>query len=179
MGVRGESSLGLSDDNSIGSVVSGGILLNDSVFTAGIDGDFDGDGASTDLLALESVDGLLLFILITNVDETIPLAFSGLTPPPSDDTSIVDPEARIGEESGEACVFDVEAEVGNKEDGLGGFANRVLTDGTGGTGSPGFALPGLGNTLCGRISCRSVCVRSGGLSSTRPALVTALKAGSV
>jgi len=178
--------LDLGDDDSVGSVVVGGVLLNSGVFTTGIDGNLDGDGTTTDLLALESVDGLLLFILVTNIDETIPLAFSGLTPPPSDDASIVDPEARLGEESGEACVVDTEAKIGNKEDGLGGFANWVLTDGTGGAGSargtggirsPGFALPGLGNTLCGFISCGSVWVRSSGLSSTRPGL-TALKAGS-
>ena len=178
--LTGGSDLGFGDDDSIGSVAVGGLLLNDDiVFTAGIDGDLDCDGTTTNLLALESVDGLLLFILVTNVDETIPLAFSGLTPPPTDDASSVDPEARIGEESGEACVVDIEAEIGNEEDGFGGFANRVLTDGTGETGGPGFALPGFGNTLCGRISCGSVCVVSGGLSSTRPpALVTALMAGS-
>jgi len=180
-GVTGGNNLGLSDDDSIGSVGVGDIVLNDGIFTAGIDGDLDGDSTTTDLLALESVDGLLLFSLVTNVDETIPLAFSRLTPPPSDDASIVDPEARIGEESGKTCVVDIEAEIGNEEDGLGGFANWVLTGGTGRTGetgSPKFALPGLGNTLCGRISCGGVNVKSGGLSSSRPALVTALKVGS-
>jgi len=144
----------------------------------GVDGDLDGDGATTNLLALESVDGLLLFCLVTNVDETVPLAFSGLTPPPSDDASVVDLEACIGEESGETCVVDVEAEVGNEENRLGGLANRVLTGGTGGTGGPGFALPGLGNTLCGRIIRGSVCARSGGLSFARLGLDTALNIGS-
>jgi len=138
-----------------------------------IDGNLDGDGTTTDLLALESVDGLLLFSLVTNVDEAVSLALSGLTPPPSNNASSDDFEAGVGEESSEAGIVDVEAEVGNEENGLGGFPNRILTGGTRGTRGPGFALPRLGSILCGRISFGSVCGRSGGLSFGRPGLVTA------
>jgi len=173
----GGSDLGFGDDDSIGSLAVGSILLNNGVFMRSIDGDLDGDGTTTDLLALESVDGLLLFILVTNVDETIPLAFSGLAPPPSDDASVGDVDARLGEESGETRVVDVEAKVGNEENGFGGFAHWVLTGGTGETGSPEFALPGFGNTICGRVGCGIIWARSGGLSFARPGLVTALKHG--
>jgi len=188
VGVEWGNSLGSSgDDDSIKDLVVRSIILNaiNSVvftftftFTRSIDGDFDGDGATTDLLALESVDGLLLFIFVTNVDKAISFALSRLAPPPSNDTSRVDIEAGIGEESGEAGVIDIEAEVGNKENGLGGFADRVLTGGTVGTRSPGFALPGLGSILCGPISYGGLCGGSEGLSFARPGLVTALRARS-
>ena len=143
-----------------------------------IDGDLDGDGTTTDLLALEGFDGFLLFILVTDVDEAVSLALSGLTPPPTNNASRDDFETGISEESGETGIVDVEAEVGNEENGLGGFADRILTNGARGTGGPGLALPRLGSILCGRISCGSVCRRSGGLSFGRPGLVTALRIGS-
>jgi len=163
---------GNGDDDSIRGVALGGIPLGSTAFMRSIDGDLDGDGTTTDLLALEGVDGLLLFSLIANVDETVALALSGLTPPPSDDASRVDVKTRVSEESGEAGVVDVEAEVGNKENSLGRFANRVLTGGTRGTRGPGLALPGPGSALCGGIGCGSVC-ESGGLSFSRLGLVTA------
>ena len=174
MSVKRGNNLGLSDDSSFGSRAVGGILLSSIVFMRGVDGDLDGDGTTTDLLALESVDSFLLFSLITNINETISLASSGFSPPPSDDASVIDPEARISEESSEAGVVDVEAKVGDEENGLGRFANWILTGGTRGTRGPGFALPGPGNALSGRI--RGVC-GGGGLSFARPDPFTALKAG--
>lgn len=178
MGVIRGNNLGSVDDNSIGNLAVSSILLNGSVFMGGVDGDLDGDGTTTNLLALEGVDGLLLLIFVTDVNETVPLAPPGLAPPCSDDASRVNIETRISEESGEAGVVDVEAEVGNEENGLGRFANRVLTGGTRGTRSPGLALLGFGGILCGRISRRGVFGRSEGLSFARPGLVTALKDGS-
>jgi hypothetical protein len=165
-----------SDLGSIRRLVVGGIFLSTVVFTRIVDGDLDRDGTTTDVLALEGVNGLLLFSLVTNVDETVTLAFSGL-PPPSDDASRVDVEAGIGEESGEAGVVDVEAEVGDEENGRGRFADGIFTDGTRRT-SPRLALPGFGSVLCGRISCGSVGSRSGGLSVARLGLVAALNIGS-
>ena len=146
-----------------------------------IDGDFDGDGTTTDFLALESVDGLLLFSLVTNVDEAVSLALSGFAPPPSDDASRVDPETGIGEQSGKAGIIDVEAEVCNEENALGGFADRILTGRTRCTGrtmSSELAVPGLGSILCERISCGGVCCRSVGLSFARLGPRTALRMGS-
>ena len=178
VGAKRGNDLGGRDDNSIGNLAVGVILLNIPGFVRGIDGDFDGDGTTTDLFTLEGVDGLLLFGLVTNVDKTIPLAPPGLTPPGSDDASGVDIETCISEECGEAGVVDVEAEVGNEENGLGWFADRVLTGGTRGTRSPGFALLVFGSILRGRISCRGICGGSGGLSFARLGLVTALKIGS-
>jgi len=172
VGVKWGNNLGCSDDNGIGGVVIGGIFLNSAVFTRSIDGDLDGDGTTTDLLALESVDGLLLFSLVANVDEAVSLALSGLTPPPSNNASRANIETSVSKESSEAGVVDVEAEVGNEENGLGGFADRILTGGTRETRSPRFALLGLGSILCGRIGRGSVC---GGLSFAKLGPVMALK----
>ena len=175
MGVKLGNDLGSGDDNSIRNIVIGVIPLNSPALVGSIDGDLDGDSTTTDLLALESVDGILLFSLVTNIDETVPLAPSGLTPPGSDDTSRVDLDTRISEESGETSIVDVEAKVGNEENCLGRFTDRVLTSGTRGTGGSGFAFLRLGSILCGRISCGTVCGRSSVLSFARPGLVTALK----
>jgi len=158
--------------NSIRGLAVGVILLSNAVFVTSVDRDLDSDGATTDLLALESVDGLLLFTLVANVDETVSLAPSGFAPPPSNDASRIDVEAGISEESGKAGIVDVEAEIGNEENGLGGFADRILTGRAGGARSPEPALPWPGGILCGRISWGSVCSRSGGLSFTRPGPVT-------
>jgi len=175
VGVNWGNNLGFGDDNIIGSLVVGGILLSSAVCTRSIDGDLDGDGTTANLLALESVDGLLLFGLVANVDEAVSLALSGLTPPPSNNASRANLETGISKESSEAGVVDVKAEVGNEENGLGGFADRILTGGTRGTRGPRLALLGLGSILCGRISCGSIC---GGLSFAKLGLVTALKMGS-
>ena len=164
-----------SGDNSIRDLAVGGILLGGTVFATSIDGDLDCDCTTTDLFALESFDGLLLFSLVTNVDEAISLALSGFAPPPSNDASRIDFEAGIGEESGKAGVVDVETEVGNEENGLGGFADGVLTGGARRAESPGPAVSRPVSTFCGRISWRGVCSRSGGLSFSRPGPVTALK----
>jgi len=161
-------------DNGIGDLGVGRILLCSAAFMTSIDGDLDGNSTSTDLLALESVDGLLLFILVTNVNEAVSLAPPGLAPPLSNNAGRNDLETGISEESGKAVVVDVEAEVGNEENCLGGFADGILTGRAGGTRSPRPALPGLGSILCGRVSWRSVCGRSGGLSFARPGPVAAV-----
>lgn len=167
-----------SGNNSIGGLAVNDIPLDSAVFVTSIDGYLDGDSTTTDLLALESVDGLLLFSLVTNVDEAISLAPSGFAPPPSNNTSSVDLETCISEESSKAGIIDVEAEVCNEENGLGGFADRILTGGARRTRSPGSALPRSGSILCGCINRGSICSGSDGLSFTRPDPVTALWIGS-
>jgi len=167
-----------SGDNSIGGRAVDGIPLDNAVFTTSIDGYLDGDSTTTDLLALESVDSLLLLSLVTNVDEAVSLAPSGFAPPPSNNASSIDLETGISEESGKAGIVDVEAEVGNEENGLGGFADRILTGGARRARSPGPALPRPGSILRGCINRGGVCSRSGGLSFTRPGPVTALRIGS-
>jgi len=164
-----------SGDNSIRGLAVGGILLSSGVFMTSIDGDLDGDGTTTDLLALESVDGLLLFSLVTNVDEAVSLAPSGFAPPPSNGASRIDLDTGISEESGKAGVVDIEAKVGNEENALGGFADRILTGGARRTRSPGLALPRPGGILCECINWGIICSRSDGLSFTRLGLVMALR----
>lgn len=166
-----------SGDNNIGGVVVNDIPLDSAVFVTSIDGYLDGDSTTTDLLALESVNGLLLFSLVTDVDEAVPLAPSGFAPPPSNNASSIDLETCISEESGKAGIIDVEAEVCNKENGLGGFADRILTGGAWRTRSPGPALSRPGSIFCGCINRESICSRSDGLSFTRPGPVTALGIG--
>jgi hypothetical protein len=114
-----------------------------------------------------------LFGLVANVDKAITLAPSGITPPLSDDTSGNDVEACISKESSKSFVVDVKAEVGDKENGFGGFADGILTSGTKGATSPGPAVPSLGRIFC-TISCGSISCRSKGLSFGRPGLVLAL-----
>ena len=79
MGVRWGNNLGSSDHGIWGLAVRG-ILLGSTVPATRIDGDLDGNGATTDLFALESVDSLLLFGLVTNINKTV--AFALLEPPP-------------------------------------------------------------------------------------------------
>ena len=141
-----------------------------------IDGDLDGDGTTTELLALESVDSLLLFGLIANINKAVTLALSGFTPPPSNDASGDDFDTRVSKEGRKSIVVDVEAEIGDKEDVLGWFANGVLAGGTRGALRSGFAVLGLvsGGIFC-TISFGSVCSRGRGLSFCRFGLVTALR----
>jgi hypothetical protein len=152
-------------NGSLGSPVVS--LPGSPIVTTSIDGDLDSDGTTANFLALEGVDGLLLFFLVTNVDKAVSLAPSGPTPPYSNDASGNDVETRIGEESSETIIVDVKAEVGDKENGLGGFADRILADGTRGTMmEPGPAMPRPGRIFCRRISRGSVSIgsRSGRLS---------------
>lgn len=140
-----------------------------------IDGDLDGDGATTNLFALESIDGLLLFLLVTDIDKSVSLAPSGLTPPPSNDAGGNDMETCISKESGESGIVDAEAEVGNKENGLGGFADRILTGGTRGTMAPRPAVPGPWRTFRRSFGPGNVGGRNGGLSFSGLGLVAALR----
>jgi len=163
-----------SGDNSIGGLAVNGIPLCNTVFMTSIDGYLDGDGTTTDLLTLESVDGLLLFSLVTNLDKAVSLAPPGFAPPPSNNASRIDFETGISEESGKAGIIDVEAEIGNEENGLGGFADRILTGGARRARSPEPALPRPGSILCGCINWGGIRSSSGDLSFTRPGPVTAI-----
>jgi hypothetical protein len=162
------------NDDSLGSLAVGSIL-GSTVFMGRIDGDLDSDGATTDFLALEGVDGLLLFGLVTNVHEAVTLALSGPTPPPSDNASGDDLETSVSKESSKAVVVDIETKIGDKENGLGWFADGVLTGGTRGTMGSGSALSrlGVGRIFCA-ISRGGIAISRGDLSFCGPDLVTAL-----
>ena len=79
-----------------------------------IDGDLDNDDTATDFLALEGVDGLLLFGLVRDSDKAVTLAPSGISPPLSSDASGNDLETSISKDSSKAGIVEVETEVGNK-----------------------------------------------------------------
>ena len=74
-----------SGNNSIWDLAVCGILIGSTFPMTRIDGDLDGNGTTTDLLALESVDSLLLFSLVTNIYEAVALAPLVLAPMPSND----------------------------------------------------------------------------------------------
>lgn len=179
VGERASNGYNLScfDDDGFGGVIVD-CIFGRAIFMVSIDGDLDGDGAATDLLALEGIDGLLLFGLVANVNKAVTLAPSGL-PPPSNDASGNDLEASISEKSGQPVVVDVEAEVCNEEHILGWLTDGILTSGTRGTMEP---RPATELRFVGRIFCTvgfgSVRGRSGGLSIGRLGPVAALIIGS-
>lgn len=80
-----------------------------------VDGNLNGDRTSAHFLALESLDGLLLFFLVTNVDEAVTLAPPGLAPASADNPSRVDANASIGEQSCQTSIVEIESEVGDEE----------------------------------------------------------------
>jgi hypothetical protein len=133
-----------------GGVSEGGSTFSSiPVLMGSVDGDLDGDGATGNLLALKSGNGLLLVLLRTNVDEAVALALPGVAPAAADDASRDNLEASLGEEGGEASVVNAEAKVGDKEHVLGGLSDGGLALRTRGPGSTRLAdarglLRGLG-----------------------------------
>jgi hypothetical protein len=105
----------------------------------GINGDLDCNLPSTDVFTLKGCDGLLLFSLRADVDEAITLAFPGLSPSPANNASRDDADTGFREESRKTSIINVETEVGNKEHGLGRFADGVFASRASGTGSLGLA----------------------------------------
>jgi hypothetical protein len=102
-----------------------------------VNGNFDSNLPSSNLFALEKLESLLLLVLGANVDESIALGATRLAPATTDDTSRVDVDTGRSEEFRESSVVNGEAEVGDEEHGLGGFASRSFTDGADGLGRPG------------------------------------------
>lgn len=166
---RDESHCGVNDDG-LGSKnggLRGGLPLDGRVglrgFLAGfvlvrrIDGDFDCDLPSRNLLALNELDSLLLLLLVANIDESIALAPPGLAPSPSDNTGGYDLDTSGGEDFGESLVVDIESEVGDENDRLGRLAGGQFPFSTGSTldlgcagAFSGFSSGGLGGSSGGR-----------------------------
>jgi len=115
-----------------GSSLSSGLVLAVVFPVLSIDGNLDSELATVDFLSLEGRKRLLLFLLRANVNEAVTLALPGGAPPLPDDASGGDNDAIGGKDFSELSIVDIEAEVSNKEDGLGGFANRSFTGGAGG-----------------------------------------------
>jgi len=108
--------------------LGGAFLLNYSLFLIGfvilsVDCYLDGDGSSTDVLALESDNGLLLLLLIADIDETVALTLARTTILPADNTSRNDVDTGFGKQIIERGVINVETKVGDKEHRLGGLAS--------------------------------------------------------
>ena len=127
-----------------------------------VDGNLDSNGPSTNLLAFECCDGLLLLFLAADVNKTVTLALPGLSPPSANDAGGINYDASISEQSGEASVIDVESEVGYKEHRLGRLAYRVFTSRAGSTRGPGLAdtLWFLSSRTVGSVfglACRGSC----------------------
>ena len=113
--------------------------ISGRIIMGSIDGDFDGDGPSAKFFPLESCNSLLLFFFTANVDKTVTLAPSGLSPTPANNPSRVHSDSGVGEKSGKAGIVNVETEVGDKKHGLGGLPDRVFTGRAWNTGSPRLA----------------------------------------
>lgn len=128
-------------------------------FMGRIDSDLDGDGPSTNILAFESSDCLLLLLLASDVDKAIAFALPWLSPASADNAGRIDSDAGIGEQSRKTFIIDVESEVGHKQHILGRFTGRVFTSWAGRAGCPGLA-----NTWC--FLGRSVGVVSYGSSTS-------------
>ena len=145
------------------ALLCGGVVI-------GVHRDLDRDGSATDLLALESQDGLLLLLLAANVDEAVALALAGLAPTAAHDARGLHFNARVSEERGKTGVVDVETEVGDEEHGLGRIANGVLASRAGLARCTGLALLGL----LLRLSGAGLAIGGGRLTIGRLALRLAL-----
>lgn len=117
----------LGHDGNLRSALIGNCLLL-SFLSPGIDGDLDSDGPPAKFLTLESLDRLLLFGLITNIDKTVALALTAIQP--ANDASGDNLDAGLGEQVGECGVVDVEAKIGNEKNRLGGLAGGLVTPST-------------------------------------------------
>jgi len=96
-----------------------------------IDGDLDSKFAAVDFFTLQSLESLLLLFLGANINKAVALALPGSTPPLPDNASGDDIETVGREDFGELGVINAKTEIGDEEDGLGGFAGRGFTGGTG------------------------------------------------
>lgn len=105
----------------------------------GVDGNLDGNGPTSELLAVQGGDGLLLVRLGANINEAIALALPGLTPAPAHDASVNNFDSGVSEESCKSSVINSEAEVGDEEHVLGRLASGILASRTSGAGSSGLA----------------------------------------
>lgn len=122
-----------------GGNLGGDFLLNYGLFLIGfvtlsIDRYLDGNESATDFFAFESGDGLLLFFLIADIDETVALTLARTTILPTDNASRNDVDTGFGEQLIERDVIDVETKVGDKEHRLGWFAGGFFVGSATGTG---------------------------------------------
>ena len=115
------------------------LVMGKSVYLVGfmflsIDGDLDGNLPSSNFFALKELEGLLLLFLGTDIDEAIAFGAARLAPPTTNDASRGNGNPSGSEEFGKGGVIDSEAEVGDKEHGLGRFTLGGFTDWTNGSG---------------------------------------------
>jgi hypothetical protein len=123
----------------ISTISRGGGGFISGVLVGGVDSNLDSDGASTNLLALQSSDGLLLLCLAANIDESVTLALPGLSPAPANDAGANDVDTSLSEEGGKTSIVNIETKVGDEKHGSGRFTGGILTRGTGWTRGLGLA----------------------------------------
>jgi hypothetical protein len=128
------------------------LVMGRSVYLVGfmllsIDGDLDGDLPSPNFFALKELEGLLLLLLRTDIDEAIAFGAARLAPSTTNDASGGYGNPSRSEEFGKGGIINSEAEVGDEEHGLGRFTLGGFTDWTnrfGRFGSRGLDLLWLG-----------------------------------
>lgn len=147
----GKSRLRKGSTTSRGSIVTG---------RRGSNSDLHSNLATIDLLASKCLESLLLLRLITNIDETVALAATRLAETAADNASRNDVDTSFLEELTESGIVDIESEVGDENNRLGGLAFGLFALNTRNSG--GTRLPGLlGSSFAGRGLSRS----GGGLIS--------------
>ena len=119
--------------------ISIGLGLSLSFCGLSIDSNLDSDGPAADLLAFKELDGFLLLLLATDIDEAVALGLAGLAPAATNNTGGVNVNTSLSEQGTETSIIDREAEVGYEEDRLGWFSGGILTSRTLGTRSAGLA----------------------------------------
>lgn len=128
-----------------------------------IDSDLNSDGPSANILAIEGSNCFVLLLFTSNVNESVTLAPPGLSPATTNNTSGVDMNAGISEESCEAGIFNGETQVGDEEDRLGELSNGIFTSGPLGARGTRFACARFLGGSC--VRGLTVCLRSCGFST--------------
>jgi hypothetical protein len=125
-----EKSSGSHDGDLGGASLSNSFLPG--ILGRSIDGDLDGDGSSANILALKSLNCLLLLDLVPDINKTVTLTLTGASILSANDASRDDIDAGISEQGSEGNIIDVETEIGDKEHRLGGFAGGLFACSTAG-----------------------------------------------
>jgi hypothetical protein len=134
------------------------------LLTGRVDSNLDSDETPANLLALNSLNCLHLFLLSANIDKAITLASPRCSPPATNHAGGNNIDTSFREERREGIIIYAEAKVGDKQGGLGGLANGIFTGSAGwarSPGSPDARPPGgrcgsVKGIICGRAIVASL-----------------------